>query len=328
MAGLDRKYVKDKKIADEIKAKEGREIEPELKVAKSYNVDPKAIKIIPGFNVRTVDPVHVDNLAAAYTAGRAVPPVLVAIGEDGSLELVDGEHRVRGAIQANMRRIQIFEFEGTQEERIAMAISSSQGRNLSPVERAVGYKRLRNAGWTDAEIAESVGRSEGDVANHILLAECGKEVMDMVTAGTIKATPTINLARAIGPEKVLTKLNDTLSQKAQDMADVETTSNLAQEAADEAQAAKGTKTTPATKKPASKKKAAKKPIKLKASDLQPFGKKEALAVTELTVQIELLALPDGKKLEDVADDAPVQLQMPAKYYRELAGYISKYLNEK
>lgn len=247
MAGLDRKYVKDKKIADEIKAKEGREIEPELKVAKSYNVDPKAIKIIPGFNVRTVDPVHVDNLAAAYTAGRAVPPVLVAIGEDGALELVDGEHRVRGAIQANMRRIQIFEFEGTQEERIAMAISSSQGRNLSPVERAVGYKRLRNAGWTDAEIAESVGRSEGDVANHILLAECGKEVMDMVTAGTIKATPTINLARAIGPEKVLTKLNDTLSQKAQDMADVETTSNLAQEAADEAQAAKGTKTTPAAK---------------------------------------------------------------------------------
>lgn len=62
--------------------------------------------------------------------------------------------------------------------------------------------------------------------------------------------------------------------------------------------------------------------------MQPFGKKEALAVTELTVQIELLALPDGKKLEDVADDAQVQLAMPAKYYRELAAYIAKYLNEK
>ena len=184
-----------------------------LAAAKGFSASPDDIYVIPGFNVRSLDNDHVEAMRKAYEDGQYLPPILVAVGENGRLELVDGHHRLAAAKLANVKRLQLSEFEGSPVERISMAVRSSQGRSLSATERARAYQRLRSHGWSDKEIADSVGRSEGDVANHLLLADCGSEVLQMLDDKVVKPTPVIALARQHGAENVARALKEAVQKK-------------------------------------------------------------------------------------------------------------------
>lgn len=302
-----------------------------LTSAKIFDADPKKIKIIAGFNVRKVDPAHVESLTKAYLNNKPVPPVLVAVAEDGSLELVDGEHRTLAAIAAKRKLIPVMSFEGTEQERVGIAISSSQGKNLSPDERAGGYLRLRNDGWTDKDIAEFTGRSEGDVANHLLLAQCGPQVLAKVADGTIKATPIFKLAREIGPENVWGKLEAVMNAKAVEAAEEEAlaanTAESAQEGQGKAQAKGKGKATAKAKKGAKGKTAAAKgkgkgKAKITEADLlTSFGKKEAMRVSELATYFSFVgtATAEGKETHTYTVPAEVSTELSALVKRYLAG---------
>lgn len=70
-------------------------------------------------------------------------------------------------------RLECKDFSGSEADRIAFMVTSSQGKALSPLERAAAYQRLLNQGWTPAEIAKKVKRSPADVDQHLQLLECG-----------------------------------------------------------------------------------------------------------------------------------------------------------
>lgn len=183
-----------------------------VKVAKRFQADPKTIRIIDGFNYRALSQEHVNMFAEAYVLGgsKMPPPIVVAVGDDGVLELVDGEHRLRAALQAGVDMVDLQEFKGERKERRAAAMRFNQGRKASSTERARAYLAQREEnGWSNAEIARQCAVSEGEVANHILLAMCGDEVIARVDRGEVKATPIIQLARSIGPHAVLDKLRET-----------------------------------------------------------------------------------------------------------------------
>lgn len=204
MAKLGRVYERNRKADKENNI---------LSATKGFSASPDDIYVVPGFNVRKLDNDHVEALRKAYEEGQYLPPILVAVGENGRLELVDGHHRLQAAKLANVKRLQLSEFEGSPVERISMAVRSSQGRSLSATERARAYQRLRSHGWSDREIADSVGRSEGDVANHLLLADCGSEVLQMLDDNIVKPTPVIALARQHGAENVARALKEAVKKK-------------------------------------------------------------------------------------------------------------------
>lgn len=170
---------------------------------KTFFVALKDIYIEPGYNVREIDQGHVREFAEAFKAGEYVPPLVVQVTEKG-MKAIDGSHRYLGAHLANdelgadVQRLECKDFSGSEADRIAFMVSSSQGRPLSALERGAAYQRLLNQGWTESEIAKKVKRSVADVEHHLQLLECGDTLIEMVKSKEIAATTAVSLSREHG----------------------------------------------------------------------------------------------------------------------------------
>lgn len=161
--------------------------ELDIKVNKTFMVPVEHLMIEDGFNVRDLDQEHIQAMAASYTEGRMMPALVIRTTKEG-FKVIDGHHRLSAAIIAGVQRLECKEFSGTEAEQIAYMISSSQGRNLKPVERAHAYRRLMNLGMTRDEVAKSVSRSRGDIDNHLLMLEAGDDVIQAIKDGEVAAT--------------------------------------------------------------------------------------------------------------------------------------------
>lgn len=173
-----------------------------LTVKKTHMVPLQSIYIEEGFNVRDIDFDHVNEFKEAFIAGEYIPPLFVEVTEKG-VKVIDGHHRYLGALEAvksghEIARIECKDFTGTEADKIAFMITSSQGKPLSPTERAVAYHRLINQGFSVDEIAKKVKRSPTDVRHHLQLAECEPQIKAMVKAREISSGDAIALQKEHG----------------------------------------------------------------------------------------------------------------------------------
>ncbi|MBD9642903.1 ParB N-terminal domain-containing protein [Pantoea sp. PNT02] len=168
---------------------------------KTFLVGVDELYIEPGYNVRDIDPTHVEEFRDAFIAGEHVPPLTVQVTEKG-VKVIDGHHRWHGAKLAQEAgheiRLECKDFTGSEAERIAFMVTSSQGRALEPLERAAAYQRLRNQGWEPAEIAKKVKRSVADVEHHLALLTVGDGLIEMVKTGEVAATTAVAMVREHG----------------------------------------------------------------------------------------------------------------------------------
>ena len=123
------------------------------------------------------------SIASAYSDGKYVPAIVVKPTPDG-LKVIDGHHRWFAAKQAKIEAVEVKNFIGDDRDEISFMITSSQGRNLNPIERAAGYLRLIGQGLTQKDIVKRTGRSASDVKNHLTLMTASKKVKDAVQNGT------------------------------------------------------------------------------------------------------------------------------------------------
>lgn len=165
--------------------KQGKELD--IKVNKAFMVPLDSIFAEDGFNVRELDRDHIESIASAYSDGALIPAIIVKTMPNG-FKIIDGHHRFEAAKLANVMRIECKEFVGNEADQVAFMVSSSQGRQLKPVERAQAYNRMVNLGMTVSEICKKVGRSRSDVDNHLLLLTADSQVIDAVKSGEISAT--------------------------------------------------------------------------------------------------------------------------------------------
>ncbi|ANR76980.1 DNA-binding protein [Kosakonia sacchari] len=173
-------------------------------VNRTFIVPISELYVEPGLNIRDVDLEHVNEFRDAFISGEYVPPLAVQVTEQG-VKIIDGHHRYYGALAATaagteIARIECKDFVGSEADRIAFMITSSQGKALSPLERAAAYQRLVNQGRTPAEIAKMVKRSVADVDHHLQLLSCGDELIDMVKAGEVSASTAVALSREHGAQ--------------------------------------------------------------------------------------------------------------------------------
>lgn len=296
---------------------------------KTYSVPRAKLRVVPGFNVRDIDQDHVNALADMYRKGKELPPLVVCVADDGMIDIVDGEHRYWASGLAEMLRVPVLEFEGTEAEKIALAISSSQTRQLTPVQRAMAYLRLHQRGWTDKEIADEVARSEGDVANHLLLAKCGEAVHEAVKAKEVSATAIIDLARKHTPLKVWGLLEPHLTAARAEVAAAQPAQTVATAPATPDEGAVPAKARAAAKPKAAAKKAKK--VKVIGSQLL-FSKADAMRLAELSTAIEWVGTAgpsdDLKAMGKHKDDEVFTLRMPGGVAKEFFALRRKYLGEK
>lgn len=168
---------------------------------KIYLMSVDRLYVEPGYNVREIDQAHVEEFRDAYIAGEHVPPLAVQVTEQG-IKIIDGHHRYYGAKLAQEAgydiRLECKDFIGSEADRIAFMVTSSQGRALEPLERAAAYQRLINQGWEPAQIAKKVKRSITDVENHLSLLTSGDELIALVKNKEVAATTAVALVREHG----------------------------------------------------------------------------------------------------------------------------------
>lgn len=174
----------------------------ETTVKKTFLVPLSELYVEPGFNVRDIDQAHVEEFRDAFIDGEYLPPLAVQVTEQG-VKIIDGHHRYYGAKLATeagheIPRLECKDFVGSEADRIAFMVTSSQGKPLAPLERAAAYQRLSNQGWESAEIAKKVKRSVADVEHHLALLEVGDGLLAMVKSGEVAPTTAVALSREHG----------------------------------------------------------------------------------------------------------------------------------
>lgn len=176
----------------------------EMSAKKTFLVPLAELYVEPGYNVREIDQAHVEEFRDAFIAGEFVPPLAVQVTDKG-IKIIDGHHRYHGAVMATeagheIARLECKDFSGSEADRIAFMVTSSQGKALAPLERAAAYQRLINQGWTPAEVAKKVKRSAADVDQHLQLLDCSDGLIAMVKSGEVAPTTAVALSRQHGTQ--------------------------------------------------------------------------------------------------------------------------------
>lgn len=176
----------------------------EMSAKKTFLVPLTELYVEPGYNVREIDQAHVEEFRDAFIAGEFVPPLAVQVTDKG-IKIIDGHHRYHGAVMATeegheIARLECKDFSGSEADRIAFMVTSSQGKALAPLERAAAYQRLINQGWTPAEVAKKVKRSAADVDQHLQLLDCSDGLIAMVKSGEVAPTTAVALSRQHGTQ--------------------------------------------------------------------------------------------------------------------------------
>ena len=134
-----------------------------------------------------IEDARLDELAASIRSHGIIQPLVVARQEDGKFEIVAGERRWRAAQRAGLMRVPVVERTVANSKRLELAlIENIQREDLNAIETAAAYARLAEEfGFTQEEIARSVGRDRATVANYQRLLRLPAEVRAEVASGAL-----------------------------------------------------------------------------------------------------------------------------------------------
>ncbi|MFI4970802.1 MAG: ParB/RepB/Spo0J family partition protein [Lysobacterales bacterium] len=152
----------------------------------------------------TIDPEHLDELAASIRAQGMIQPVIVrSIGRD-RYELIAGERRWRAAQKAGLSEIPALVKVVADQAVVAMAlIENIQREDLSPLEEAQALSRLIDEfRLTHQQTADAIGRSRAAVSNLLRLLELPAEIKQLLDTrkldmGHARALATLPEKRAV-----------------------------------------------------------------------------------------------------------------------------------
>ena len=107
----------------------------------------------------------------------------------GGYQLVAGERRWRASRMAGLKEVPVVVKELSDVETMEIAIIENlQREDLNPIEEAEGLQALIDrCGFTQEEVATSVGKSRPAIANALRLLKLPPEVREMTKAGEISA---------------------------------------------------------------------------------------------------------------------------------------------
>ena len=131
------------------------------------------------------------NLANSIRAKGVLQPLLVRPHPtiEGSYEIIAGERRWRAAQLAQVHELPVIirDFDDRETLEVAL-IENLQRQDLSPIEEAQGYERLRDEfSHTQEALADALGKSRPHVANMLRLLGLPESVKDMIDEGKLSA---------------------------------------------------------------------------------------------------------------------------------------------
>lgn len=138
---------------------------------------------------KNFDDESIAELADSISRHGVLQPLLVRPLIGGGYQIVAGERRWRAARMAGVQEVPAVVRDLTDSEVMQLAlIENLQREDLNPLEEAGGYQALiEEYGFTQEDIARTVGRSRPAVANALRLLSLPEDLRAMVQDGTLSA---------------------------------------------------------------------------------------------------------------------------------------------
>ena len=154
------------------------------------------------------------ELAESISKHGLLQPLLVRPLTLGGYQFVAGERRYRACQMAGLKDIPVIIRELGDTETMELAlIENLQREDLTPLEEAEGYNVLMTEhGFTQDEVAQSVGKSRPAVANALRLLKLPNSIADYLKEGKISAGHARALL-SLDNEKDMLELADLIVQK-------------------------------------------------------------------------------------------------------------------
>ena len=138
---------------------------------------------------RNFDADDLKALAQSFGKSGILQPLLVRPlkGATDQFEIIAGERRWRAAQIAKLHAVPAVVQELSDSEALEIGIIENvQRADLNPIEESEAYQRLIDEfGYTQAELAEVVGKSRSHIANLLRLAQATSGTRDMLVKGTL-----------------------------------------------------------------------------------------------------------------------------------------------
>ncbi len=127
------------------------------------------------------------ELANSITSNGLVQPIIVGPTPNGKYQIIAGERRYRASKIAGLTEIPVIIKNLSNKEILEIAlIENVQREELTAIEEAEGYERLiKEFGYTQAELADAVGKSRSHVANLLRLNNLPDSIKLMINNGQL-----------------------------------------------------------------------------------------------------------------------------------------------
>jgi ParB family transcriptional regulator, chromosome partitioning protein len=137
---------------------------------------------------RNFDPAGLEELVQSIRQHGLLQPIVVRAKGEG-YEVVSGERRLRAFRELGRSSIPaILRPDVSDAEMLELAlVENLQRRDLDPIERAQGYRRMiEQLGLTQEQVADKVGLQRPTVANHLRLLDLPETAQQALAKGLIQ----------------------------------------------------------------------------------------------------------------------------------------------
>ena len=148
------------------------------------------------------------ELANSILANGLAQPITVSSGNNGKYQIVAGERRYRACKLAGLKEVPVIVKNLSDKEMLEIAlIENIQREELTAIEEAEGYDKLmKEFGYTQAELADSVGKSRSHIANLLRLNNLPDSIKAMINSGQLSMGHARCLVGLEGAEEIAAKI--------------------------------------------------------------------------------------------------------------------------
>ncbi|PLW76260.1 ParB/RepB/Spo0J family partition protein [Cohaesibacter celericrescens] len=151
-----------------------------------------------------------DDLTKSVKEKGIMQPILCrpVEGADDSFEIIAGERRWRAAQGAGLHEVPVLIHNVNDKEALELAIIENvQRADLNSLEEALGYDQLiQEFDYTQAELADVIGKSRSHVANTMRLLKLPDSIKDYLKKGELTAGHARALITANDPEELARRI--------------------------------------------------------------------------------------------------------------------------
>lgn len=191
------------------------------RVGEIYHVDIDKVAIVQGHNPRTNFGDEEDGTLMQDILKQGILTPIMLHLEDGKLNLIDGERRLRAAYEARKIKpeigivpAQIKTGPLTELEKMQLAFSANKHKKLKPSEVGKNIQKFLNLGMNQTEMAEFLGKSGAWVSKMKRASACIADVLNAMDDGKITLDQMCAISKFGGEEQV-GKLKEYVAERAE-----------------------------------------------------------------------------------------------------------------